>query len=106
MSRLLSLLSICRKANCLVMGYDRVQESIQSNRAKLLILTEDLSFRARERITARANNFGIPVYNLAFSSDDVWRIVGKKAAAIAVTDEKLAQRAALQIDNDEEGTHI
>ena len=106
MNKLLSMLSICRKANCMAIGYNRVEESLSGKKARLLILTSDLSERSAKRLLARAEGLNIPVRNINATADDVWRVVGRRAAAMAVTDGSLAQAVVKLIDNHEEGTHI
>lgn len=93
MNRLLSILSICRKAGKLQMGFDPVEASLGKG-AALVLFSSDVSPKTRERMEQKAGRFGVPVMGLSCTSDEIWQAVGKKLAVMAVTDKGLAGKAA------------
>lgn len=84
----LSLLSICRKALKLKLGFDSVEKTLPE--AAIVVFTNDISEKTRERMLFFVEKQGKPFIDAPFSSDDVHYIVGKKAAVLAITDQGLA----------------
>lgn len=90
---LLALLGICRKAGKLKLGFDPVASSLGKD-AELLLFTEDISPKTKERMLKKAENFKIKSLNLFETSDQVWIAIGKRVAVMAITDRGLADKAA------------
>jgi ribosomal protein L30E len=99
----LGLLALCRKAGKLNMGFDVAARSIGRG-AKLLVFTADVSPKTRERMCRLAHDVPIKILDLPCTSDDVFRVVGKRAVVLSVADGQLAQRLVFltQHHNEEE----
>lgn len=89
---ILGLLGICRKAGKLKMGFDAVAASLERD-ARLLLITDDISPKTRERILSKAANSGTKHICLSVTSSDVEMAIGKKLAVMAITDAGFASAA-------------
>lgn len=86
--RLLSFLGICRRAGALAIGHDAVKDAVRTSKAKIVLLTSDASQRFEKEFSNLNEN--IRLIRLSRSMDDVGAYIGKKAGALAVTDENMA----------------
>ncbi len=83
----LSYLGLCRRAGKLALGHDAVMQTVQSDKAKLCLLTCDASPRhARELERARCAVFTMPI-----SSAELSYSIGKKVCVLAILDEGFAK---------------
>lgn len=106
-SRVVSLLSICRKAGKLVVGFDTVKESIREGKAHLVVLAADLSPKTARQITFEAGRDpgSVRVLQLPETMFELSHILGRKAGVMSVTDAGLAgsiMQAAGKSNNREE----
>lgn len=95
----LSLLTICRKAGRLVLGFDPAKEEIQSHRAAGVFVTADASPRTKKEVRFFCEREGIPVCETELAMDDIQRAVGRKAGVLAVCDKGFAKRLMELTDN-------
>ena len=84
-----ALLGFAVKAGKVSFGHDAAKQCIRLKRAKLLLFTRDASARLREELTGLAGK--TPAVDLAESADELAAILGRRAAALAVSDEGFAQ---------------
>ena len=88
--RLLSAISLCRKAGKLRLGGDVAREEALSGGAKLMLLSADLAARSN-----RQTRFGcgerVPVRELPFSMEELSRVTGRRCGIMAVCDEGFAK---------------
>ena len=91
-SRVVSLLSICRKAGKLAVGFDLVKESIRDGKAHLVVLAGDLSPKTAKQIQFEAsrNPGSVRVLQLPETMFELSNILGRKAGVMSVTDAGLA----------------
>lgn len=93
-----NLLGLARKAGKLEPGGVAAREAVRHRRAKLVLLSADLSRRTAETVGMEAENAGVRVSALPFGMDETEAAIGKKAGVIAVNDEGFA-RALLKLMN-------
>lgn len=91
-SRLMSLLSLCRKAGKLVTGFDEVRQAIWGAEAKVIVLASDLSPKRAEDIeyTARSERPPVKVVYTTHTMDELMQVLGRRTGIIAVTEKGLA----------------
>lgn len=90
------MLSICRKAQKLKMGFDAVEKTLPESR--LIIFTSDISPKTRERMLYAARNRRAPFRDISETSEDLHFVVGKKVAVLSITDRGLAKAVLEKLD--------
>lgn len=88
----ISLLTICRKAGKLVMGFDPAKEEILGGRAKGVFLTSDVSPKTKKEVLYHTGQAGVFVQETEFNMDDIAAAVGRRAGVLAVCDEGFAAK--------------
>lgn len=97
--KFLNLLTICRKAGKLIMGFDPAKEEISSRRAAGVFVTDDASPRTKKEVKFFCEKENIPMRETELSMEEVQRAVGRKAGVLAVCDTGLAKRFMELSDN-------
>ncbi len=92
MNKITAMLSLCRKAGKLRIGFEPVRDSVAAGEAKLVLYAADFSPRSRKRMEAFLEESGVPPErrDLEATMDDLSRICGKSAGVVAVADESFA----------------
>lgn len=90
--RLLSFLGICRRAGKLVIGNDPVRESIETDKALLVIMASDISQNTLKKISPVISESGVPCYTANRSKDEISFSLGKACAVLSVTDMGFAEK--------------
>lgn len=91
--RLLSFLGLCRRAGKMVIGYDPVVESIETDQALLVIAAQDISGNTLKKVrtvTERYPNVRFSVINR--SKDELSYSLGKTCAVLGVIDKGFADK--------------
>lgn len=85
----MGMLSLCRKAGKLKIGFEPVKESIESGEARLVLYSADFSPRSRERMEKALAKSGDPPGSRTVEATmfDLAQVCGKQAGVVAVTDE-------------------
>ena len=91
MNKLLSAISLSRKAGKLALGFDPVQEAVKLGKAKLVIVTGDASQRTDREIKRVCEQNGIRAVTVGISKDDTFGVLGKTVAVLAVCDGGFAE---------------
>lgn len=87
--KLLSAVSLCRKAGKLVMGFDAVQESVYSGKAYLVLLAADVSDGTAKRM-GRACEDMVECLRMPLTQIELCAISYKKVGVYSILDENLA----------------
>ena len=90
--RLLSFLGICRRAGKLVIGNDPVRESIETDKAFLVIMASDISHNTLKKISTVIEESGVPCYTAKRTKDEISFSLGKTCAILSVTDKGFADK--------------
>lgn len=90
--RFVSLLCLCRKAGRLVVGFDRVKESMQTGAASLVVLASDASPKTKKETVYIAAGCSVRVVECDATVEELWYKLGKRSAVLSVTDPGLAAR--------------
>lgn len=88
---IMSLISISKKANCLVSGEYAVLKAIAERKAKLVIVADNASTPTKKKFADKTNYRNIPMLVLG-SKEELGSALGHAMRAdIAITDEGLAK---------------
>ena len=89
--KLLSAVSLCRKAGKLVTGFDAVQESLYDNKAVLVFCAADLSANTRKRVDRFCEKVGAQAITAPLTQAALEQVCPKRTGVFAVTDQGLAR---------------
>ncbi len=106
MSSKTGLLSMCRKAGRMVMGMDMVKDACSTGAAKAVFTASDFSPKSLKEIRFVCCRYGVKLYALGLTMDEIAEGVGKRSGAVAITDAGFARSCAkgleeIKIDENE-----
>ena len=99
--KLLSALSLCKKAGALTPGFDAVCGDALKGKAALVLFAADLSPGSRRR-AARACEGACPLRDIPLTQQDVARITHRPVGILAVTNQDLAALCLASLPQEEE----
>jgi len=88
--RLLGLLSICRKAGKLSLGFDPVKRAVLGGDACLVLAAADMSQKTTGEMRYLCSVTDVTFREIPVTINEIWFSVSKKAGLVAVTDAGLA----------------
>jgi ribosomal protein L7Ae-like RNA K-turn-binding protein len=89
-NKVFGVLTMARKAGKLILGFDAVKDTIKADTAKLVLITADISPKTEKEVRYYCTRYNIDCFTVSFSTEDIYKAVGKKSGVIAVTDSGLA----------------
>lgn len=89
--KLFGLLTICRKAGRMTMGFDSVKESILTDKAKAVFLPR-IYPQNRKEVRFFADQKAVPVHCIDATIAEIEFSVGRKAGVIGICDEGFAKK--------------
>lgn len=90
MSRVKGLLSLCRKAGRIQVGFDAVKDACRDGRIHCVCTASDLSPKSGKEIRFHCGKAAVPVYGLAESMDDLSLVLGRRTGIIGIADKGFA----------------
>ena len=100
MSNLTGLLTICRKAGRLVMGFDPMKDALAEGKACAVIVASDISPKTEKEVRFFSGKKNIPVARTAMTLDEVYFTIGKKAGILTICDKGFAEKALAVCENE------
>ncbi len=97
--KIIGILSICRKAGRLTLGFDTAKESLQNNKAKIILLSEDISPKTEKEIRFHAEKYKTAVFKTTISQEDFYYEIGKKVGVVTILDDGFANKITELINN-------
>ena len=104
--RLLSALSLCARARRLTVGTPMVCEAMRKG-GKYPVLTvleaSDTSQNTHDKLTSKCAFYGVPLYRLPVTTEELARAIGKSGAtaAVGITDESFVRMLTPFLQEDE-----
>lgn len=92
MDKIIQMISMCKRAGKIQLGFDVVKKAMQDGSAELVIVSSDLSPKTLKETAYLTSQFDIPLVTINYTLDELWYILGKRAGVIAVTDYSLAEK--------------
>ena len=93
MGKLMDLLTICRKAGQLELGFDPMKEALSAGKAHAIITAADISPKTEKEVRFFAEKKGVPAVRSEITLDDAYMRLGKKAGIFTVCGEGFAKKA-------------
>lgn len=101
--RLLGLLSICRKAGKLSLGFDPVKRAVLGKNACLVLAASDMSVKTVSEMRYLCGVLGVEFREIPVTINEIWFSVSKKAGLAAVSDAGLAGSILKLTDGSKDG---
>lgn len=98
-SRVLSLISLSKKAGKLVLGFDVTKKELFKGKADCVYVCCDLSEKTLKEVNYICGDMEIEVKELPIALDEMWYEVGKRAGVICITDYGLSKKISELLDN-------
>lgn len=84
------LLTMCRRAGKLAMGFDAAKEAILKGRAELILLSSDISSKTEKEVRFYSDKKNVPIIKTDSSMEELEYHIGKKVGILAVCDKGFA----------------
>lgn len=88
----INLLSICRKADKLVIGFDAVKDAALEGNVSCVLVTEDISQKTLKEVKFFCGNTGTDIVSLDMDSSEMFDVLGKEVVVAAVADFGFSKR--------------
>lgn len=95
----LNFLGLCRRAGKLTLGNDAVVDEVKNGKAKLVILSCDISLNTENKLRIICDDYNIKCLKTEYSRDDLSAAVGRFCAVGAVLDNGFAKKLTQLISN-------
>lgn len=99
----MGMISLCRKARKLRIGFEPVKDSIEAGEARLVLFASDFSSKSRERMEKALAKSGDPpgCRTVEASMFELAKVCGKQAGVLAVADEGFAAGIVSRLPSDQ-----
>ena len=84
--KLTGILSICRKAGKMEIGFATMKELLPTKKISGVIVTTDISPKSSKEVHFFCQKYHVPVCNLPMTMEEIGLTIGRKAAVIGVLD--------------------
>lgn len=101
MSKLMNLLTICRKAGQLELGFDPMKEALSGGKAQAVIIASDISAKTEKEVRFFADKKKVPAVKSEITIEDAYRGLGKKAGIFTICGSGFAEKALSILENGE-----
>ncbi len=91
MDKLLSSISLSKRAGKLLLGFDVVKGAVLEGKAALVLFASDLSDKTRRSMERICEEWEVPTAALPYTLDEIFAEVGKRAGILAISDRGLAK---------------
>lgn len=90
--KLNGILSICRKANKMALGFVPMQEALQAGKVCGVLTSTDISPKTHKEVCYSCQKKNIPICPVPLTMFEIGSITGRKAGVIAVLDKGFFDR--------------
>ena len=88
----INLLTMCRKAGRVIMGFDAVKDATLEKGVSCVIVAENISVKTLKEVKFFCNNTRTKIFKLGIDSGDIFNALGKETVVIAIADYGFAKR--------------
>ena len=85
--KVINLLTVCRRAGRLVMGFDSVKDKMMNGEVFLVLTASDISPKTKKEVLFIAEQNGVPVIEIETDMDGLWKAIGRRTGIIGINDE-------------------
>ncbi len=106
MDKLLNFLGLCRRAGKLVTGNDVVTEEVAGKKAKLVLVSSDISKNTEKKILIACHRNDVKALKLPRNTEQLSIAIGKFCAVAAVMDTGFAKKLTELIQNEKQEENV
>lgn len=88
----INLLTICKRAGRIIMGFDAVKEAVLEKGVSCVIVSNDISIKTLKEVKFFCNNTHTKIVKLDIDSTDIFYALGKEVVVMAIVDFGFAKR--------------
>lgn len=88
----INLLTICKRAGRIIMGFDAVKEAALEKGVSCVIVAENISLKTLKEVKFFCNNTRTKIVKLDIDSTDIFYALGKEVVVMAIADFGFAKR--------------
>ncbi|MFT3950506.1 MAG: 50S ribosomal protein L7 [Oscillospiraceae bacterium] len=103
MNKIMSLLTVCRRAGKLALGADLVKDALKTGTAWGVFAASDLSEKSLKELRFHCARYSRPLFPLGMTMDEVSEQLGKRTGALAVCDAGFFKKAKAIIEETTRG---
>lgn len=85
-NKIINLLTMCRKAGFLTLGFDATKEALAALKVHLIIIASDISPKTEKEIRFFASKTDVDVVKTEFIIDEFYFGIGKKVGILGICD--------------------
>ncbi len=100
MDKVMSLLSLSRKAGKLTVGTDATLHAVKSGKAKCVLVTKDLSQKSRKNITFACDERQTRLKELPYTMEEMEFWLGKRFGIMSVMDDGFCKGICDMLENE------
>ena len=100
MNKILSFITLSKKAGRIAAGYEEVRHNIYKNAVNLVILTSDLSEKSSKNIKFICEKYNIKYIVINEDMETIKKMIGKKSGIIGIKDEGFSGAILKAFEND------
>ncbi len=90
--KILSTISLCKRAAKLVVGFDVVKEACEKKQVQLVVVANDVSPKTLKEITFVTQKNEIIQMQIDVTMDEIWFHISKRAGVIGIADKGFAEK--------------
>lgn len=94
----LNLLTMCRRAGRLTIGFDASMENVKSGAAQAVVTAEDISPKTAKEALFISSRQGVPVLHGGIYMEELYHCFGKTVGIMAVCDKGFAAKLREYLD--------
>lgn len=94
----LGLLTICRRAGRLTIGFDASMDSVRTGTAHAVVTAEDISAKTAKEALFISSKHGVPVLHGDILMEELFHCFGKTVGIMAVCDKGFAAKLREYLD--------
>ena len=94
MNKIISTISLSKKAGKLILGFDAVRDAVFKGETRTVFVTSDLSPKTEKNVRyfCQDEELEVELVTIPVNMDEIWHEVGKRAGVIAITDRGLTKK--------------
>lgn len=97
--RILSLISLSKKAGKLVLGFDVTKKELLKGTTDTVFVCSDLSSKTLKEVNYICGDMEVEVKQLPIILDEIWYEVGKRSGVICITENGLSKKVSELLSN-------
>lgn len=101
MNKSIQVLSLCKRAGKLILGFDVVKQSLIDKTAQFIVVSNDVSPKTLKEVDFYSAKYQVKAITINATLDELWYIIGKRVGVMSITDKALGEKiqAEVQAEN-------